>query len=338
MQRAVARVHSEMQRLLAPCFDPCYRRSEMSYGSRKGIARLSNSVAVVTGAAGGIGRALALGLRQKGCHLALVDVDQDGLAQLQRELRETGDHQRAATTHTADVGDRVRMREVAREVVAAHGAVHLLINNAGIGYEAAFPQTSLDDWDAIIAVNLWGVIHGCHFFMPHLAKVERAHIVNMSSLFGIVGMPGQTAYSASKFAVRGLSESLAEELRATSIGLTVVHPGAVATDIIKRTRGDDPELLGRIDQWYRRHAMPPERVAAKIIRAIERGTPRLIIGPDAAFGDTIKRLMPVKGNKIFVDAAIRTLGVEDMRVKRIERWRETMVEGDPDGDQGPGSG
>jgi short-subunit dehydrogenase len=301
------------------------------FKSRKGIRRLSGKVVVVTGAASGIGRALAFGLRDKGCHLALVDLDQDGLCHLQLALREPG-RQQTVTTHVADVSNRVRMRELAREVVEAHGAVHLLINNAGIGYEAAFPQTSLDDWDHVVGVNMWGVIHGCHFFMPHLAKVERAHVVNMSSLFGIVGMAGQSAYSATKFAVRGFSEVLAEELRATSIGLTVVHPGAVATNIMKTAKGDDPHLLERVDAWYQRNAMSPERAAAKIIRAVERGTPRLLIGPDAAFGDFIRRLFPVTGNKLFVDAAIRLLGVEDMRAKRIQQWRETMIEGSPDGD------
>ncbi len=177
---------------------------------------------------------------------------------------------------------------------------------------------------------MWGVIHGCHFFMPQLAKVERAHIVNMSSLFGIVGMAGQSAYSATKFAVRGFSEALAEELRATSIGRTVVPPGAVATNIMKTAKGDDPELLQRVDRWYERNAMPPERAAAKIIRAVESGKPRLLVAPDAYFGDFLRRLMPVVGNKLFVDAAIRILGVEDMRAKRINQWRETMVEGDPD--------
>jgi len=214
--------------------------------------------------------------------------------------------------------------------------VHLLINNAGIGHEAAFPQTSLDDWDRVVSVNMWGVIHGCHFFMPHLAKVERAHIVNMSSLFGIVGMAGQSAYSATKFAVRGFSEALAEELRATTVGLTVVYPGAVATNIMKTAKGDDPELLQRVDRWYGRNAMLPARAGAKIIRAVERGTPRLLIGPDAVFGDFLRRLMPVAGNKLFVDAAIRVLGVEDMRAKRITRWRETMVEGNPDRDPARG--
>lgn len=296
---------------------------------RKGIRDLTGKVAVVTGAANGIGRALALGLWGKGCHLALVDLDQDGLTSLQLSLSGSGRDQ-IATTHVANVGDRARMQELATEVAAAHRAVHVLINNAGISHEAAFPQTSLDDWERIVEVNLWGVIYGCHFFMPHLAKVDRGHIVNLSSLLGIVAMPGQSAYCATKFAVRGLSESLWEELRATSVGLTVVHPGAVATDIMKRARGDDSELLQRVSRWYERHAVLPERAAAQIIRAIEKGTPRLLITPEAAFGDVLKRLMPVTGNKIITDAVIRVIGVEDMRAKRIAQWHETMVKAKDD--------
>jgi NAD(P)-dependent dehydrogenase (short-subunit alcohol dehydrogenase family) len=292
----------------------------------KGIRHLSDKVAVVTGAASGIGRALSLGLLEKGCHLALIDMDRGGLAQFVHELAEyRGD--RTVTTHVANVGDRARMREVAREVVEAHGAVHLLINSAGIAHEAAFPQTSLEDWDRIIDANLWGVIHSCHFFMPHLAKVDRGHIVNLSSLLGIVAMPGQTGYCTTKFAVRGFSESLAEELRTTSVGLTLVYPGAVATNIMKRAKGDDTELLLRLSQWYDRNAMRPRRVADRIIRAIEKGTPRLRIAPEVFLGDILRRLMPLAGNKLMVDAVIRVLGVEDMRSKRIKRWQETMVLG-----------
>jgi short-subunit dehydrogenase len=292
--------------------------------ARKGIRNLSGRVAVVTGAASGIGRALALGLWRKGCHLALVDLDENGLTSLLLSLSGANRAQ-LATTHVANVGDKVRMAEVAREVAEAHRAVHVLINNAGVAFEAAFPQTSLDEWERIVGVNLWGVIYGCHFFMPHLAKADRAHIVNISSLFGIVAMAGQTAYCATKFAVRGLSESLWEELRATSVGLTVVHPGAVASNIMQSARGDDPELLQRVSRWYERNAITPERAAAQIIRAIEKGTPRLVLTPAAKFGDVLKRLLPVMGNKIFGDVVIRVLGVEDMRAKRIAQWRETMM-------------
>jgi short-subunit dehydrogenase len=295
---------------------------------KKGLRQLGGKVAVITGAANGIGRALALGLWDKGCSLALLDLSASGLTDLQDSLVPTRDGQQVST-HVVDVGDKVAMESAAREVAQAHGAIHLLINNAGIAYEASFPQTRLEDWERMISVNLWGVIYGCHFFMPYLAKVERAHIVNLSSLFGILGMAGQTAYCTTKFAVRGLSESLWEELRPTTIGLTVVHPGGVATQIIRSAKGDDPELLERLGDFYERKAMSPHKAAAKIIGAIEKGKPRLLITPEATLGDLIKRLWPVGGNKLMGDVVIRAIGEEGMRAKRLEQWRETMVEGDP---------
>ena len=290
----------------------------------RGIPRLSGKVAVVTGAAHGIGRALAIGLRDRGCDVALVDIDEQALIRLERGLRQTR-ADGAVSAHVADVSDRERLRQVAQDVVAAHGAVHVLVNSAGVAHEAPFVRTSLEDWDRIVAVNLLAVIHGCHYFMPHLAKVDRAHIVNISSLLGIVAMPGQCAYCATKFAVRGFSEALQEELRVTSIGLTVVHPGAVATGVMLRARGDDPQLLQQIDDWYERHALRPARVAERIIRAIERGRPRLLIGHDSMLADVLKRLMPVAGNTLFVNAAIRMLGLEYMRAKRLAQWRDTML-------------
>ena len=293
---------------------------------QKGIRDLRGKVVVVTGAASGIGRALAFGLRGKGCRVALVDVDAEPLSRLHTELSEAA-QDGEVTAHVADVSDRARMRTLADEVIALHGAVHVLINNAGVAYEAAFPQMRLEDWDHIIGVNLWGVIHGCHFFMRHLAKADRAHIVNVSSLLGIVALPGQSAYSTTKFAVRGLSEALWEELRPTSVGLTVVHPGAVATAILRSSGGDDPELLRRMDEWYGRHALAPERASEQIIRAIERGTPRLLIGSDTAFADYVKRMLPTIGNRLIADIAIRTFRVEDMRAKRLAQWRKTMVDG-----------
>ncbi len=171
------------------------------------------------------------------------------------------------------------------------------------------------------------MIHGCHAFLPYLARADRAHIVNLSSLFGIIGMPGQAAYCASKFAVRGLSECLSEELRDTTVGLTVVHPGSVRTRIMETADGDDPELVAHVAAWYRAHAYPPDKAAAKIVGAIERGTRRLRITPDAVIGDLAKRLMPEWGNQAFVEVALRTLGLQHMRGVRAEQWQR-MVDGE----------
>jgi short-subunit dehydrogenase len=296
----------------------------------KGLPELNGKVAVVTGAASGIGRALAVALWQKGCELALVDRDEVGLLELQTELSQT-DPGRKVSLHTADVGNKKRMSEVAADVIECHKTVHLLINNAGIGYEAAFPQTSLEAWEQVISANLWGTIYGCHFFMPFLAKAEHAHIVNMSSLFGIVGMAGQTAYCTTKFAVRGFSESLWEELRGTCVGLTVVHPGSVATNIMKTAAGDDPLLMQRIADWFENNAISPETAAKQIIKAIEKGKARVLITPEVVLADYVKRLMPVFGNKAIGDLVIRTLGLEDMREKRRLQWQKTMVDGDSQG-------
>jgi short-subunit dehydrogenase len=293
---------------------------------RKRIRCLEGKVAVITGAASGIGRALATHLWEKGCHLAIVDVDEAGLGTLAAQLPKA---ERTLSVHVADVADGVRMRSLAREVAAAQEQIHVLLNSAGVAHAAPFLQTNLRDWERVIGVNLWGVIHACHFFMPHLAKVDRAHIVNLSSLLGLVGMPGQAAYCATKFALRGLSETLWEELRPTSIGLTLVHPGAVATNIMKTAEGNDPELLARVATWYEQHAMDPASVAARIIRAIEKGKPRLCIGADSVFADAVKRWMPVTGNRAVSELAVRMLGLRDLRDDQAKRWRESMVDGEP---------
>ena len=290
-----------------------------------GVPDLREKTVVITGGANGIGRQMALQLSSKGTHLALVDIDTGGLEALEKELPGPG----RVSLHKADVSDRGRMRLLAPEIAARHETLDVLVNGAGIAYEAAFSQTTLDAWDRVLGVNLWGAIHGCHFFMPYLAKAPRAHIVNMSSLFGYLGMPGQTAYCASKYAVRGFSEALWEELRGTTIGLTVVHPGSVATDIMRVADGDDEELLAYLADWYDENAYPPAKAAERIITAIERGKDRLLIAREAYLADLVKRLAPVRGNKALSDLIIRVLGLEHMRARRKAQWEETVVRGDP---------
>jgi short-subunit dehydrogenase len=254
------------------------------------LRNLRDKVVVITGAASGIGRALARGLGAKGAHLALVDIDEPALAEIASELEASG---RRISRHVADVGDRHRMQALPGEVVAQHGGVDVLINNAGVSVGAMFADHSIDDAEWLLQINLMGVIYGCKFFLPTLLEAERAHIVNLSSMFGIFSMPGQAIYSTSKAGVRAFTEALWTELDGTSVRLTSVHPGGIRTEVIRSARGMDPEDQRRAAELQDRFAMPAERAAAKIIRAIERDRRRVLVGVDAHLGVFLKRLFPV---------------------------------------------
>jgi len=254
-----------------------------------------NKVAVITGAASGIGRALAQQLAQRGAELALVDVNASALAETAASVAATG---RRVTTHIVDVADAARMEALAETVVAQHGRVELLVNNAGVSVTGTFEEQSLDDWRWIVGVNLWGVVHGCKFFLPHLRRAEEAHIVNLSSTFGIVGMPTQSSYCATKFAVRGLSEALWAELRGSGIGVTSVHPGAVKTNIVRDSRSADANAKQQMALRFDRMAMTPEKAAALILRAVERDKLRVMICPEARAADWAKRLFPAGVHRI----------------------------------------
>ncbi len=254
------------------------------------MRNLRDKVVVVTGAAGGIGRALARELSTKGAHLALVDIDGSGLAEIAAELESSGQR---VSCHPADVGDRRRMEALPGEVTAKHGRVDILINNAGVSIGAMFADHSIDDAEWLLKINLMGVLYGCKFFLPELLKAEQAHIVNLSSMFGIFAMPGQALYSTSKAGVRAFSEALWTELDGTSVRLTSVHPGGIRTDVIRSARGMDPEAKERAVALQERFAMPVERAAAKIIRAIENDRRRVLIGADAHLGVFLNRLFPV---------------------------------------------
>ncbi|MGD8858980.1 MAG: SDR family NAD(P)-dependent oxidoreductase, partial [Myxococcales bacterium] len=180
-------------------------------------------------------------------------------------------------------------------VVDVHGGVHILVNNAGVTVTASFEDHSLEDWEWIMGINFWGVLHGCKLFLPHLKAADEAHIVNLSSLFGLQGMPLQTSYCASKFAVRGLSESLWIELRQHGIGVTSVHPGGVRTSIARSARvvGDEAEqdkstAIALIDN----SRVSPEQCAKMIVGAIKRNKPRLLVAPETHLIESLKRLAP----------------------------------------------
>jgi len=259
---------------------------------------LSDRVAVVTGAASGIGRAVGLALARKGAHLALVDVDDAGLTESASRVRATG---RRVSTHVVDVASRAAMTTLPEAVLAVHEHVHVLVNNAGVALDGTFEELPLDDIAWLLGVNLWGVIHGCSVFLPHLRREEEAHIVNVSSVFGIIGMPENSAYCASKFAVRGLSESLSVELAGSGVGVTCVHPGGVRTSIARRARlQDERRRAVMVAEFERVARMTPEHAADRIVTAIERGTARLRLGPETYLLDWAKRVAPVGTQRALV--------------------------------------
>ena len=195
--------------------------------------RLAGRTAVITGAANGIGRAIAVSLARRGCHLALADIDEAGMAGTAELIQESGVR---VSRHRLDVADRVAVAEFPDIVAAEHGGVDVLVNNAGVAVGGTFEQVSDEDFEWLFEINFWGVVRMTRAFLPLLRASDDARVVNLSSIYGVIAPPEQTAYSASKFAVRGFSEALRHELEGSGIGVTVVHPGGVATSIAENAR------------------------------------------------------------------------------------------------------
>lgn len=256
--------------------------------------RLAGRTAVVTGAAGGIGRGIALSLARRGCHLALADLNAAGLDEAAAAAAAFGVR---VSRHRLDVADREAAAAFPAAVMAEHGRVDLLVNNAGVALGGTFERIAEEDFEWLFEVNFWGVVRMTRAFLPTLRSSDDARIVNLSSLFGLIAPPGQTAYAASKFAVRGFSESLRHELAGSSVGITVVHPGGVATGIADNARL--PRDLGPEEADRGRAAMnrvlrlPAESAGEVIVRAVERRKPRVLVGTDAAALAALERLAPV---------------------------------------------
>lgn len=254
---------------------------------------LSESVAVITGAGSGMGRCLAIQLAAKGASLALADVNEKGLTET-RELLSAA--RGKITYHIVDVGKEEQVKAFAAAVEAEHREATVLFNNAGVALLGDFEEISLENFRWLMDINFWGVIYGTAYFLPMLKKVKRAAIVNTSSLLGFVGAIGQSAYCASKFGVRGFTESLGHELQDTHITVTCVHPGFVRTSIAKTAkRGDHAgealrqESMARFQRIAR---TDPDAAAAKILAGVEQGKKRILIGADAHFVDLWQRLTP----------------------------------------------
>ena len=257
---------------------------------------LRDGVAVITGAAGGIGAALALQLAGRGCHLALVDVNPAGLAATAAQAQASGV---GVSTLVQDLSQPGAVTAVHAHVLAAHGRATLLVNNAGVALGGSFEQVAEADFDWLMRINFGAVVGLTRALLPLLKQAPAAQIVNVSSIFGIIAPPGQTAYCAAKFAVRGFSESLRHELAGagSTVGVTLVHPGGVRTGIAENARlpagASAAEIAEQKEVWRRVLRLSPEDAAARILRGIERREARVLVGEDAVRAAWVQRLFPV---------------------------------------------
>ena len=261
------------------------------------MKNFNNKVAAITGAASGMGRTLALNLAAQGCHLALSDVNAKGLAETAQMVGKLGVK---VTTAAVNVADRAQMEAWADQVVEDHGRVNLLFNNAGVALGATIDIVKPEDFEWIMGINFWGVVWGTKAFLPHLKAAGEGHIVNTSSLFGLLAVPTQGTYNASKFAVRGFTEALRQELdmEACGVSATCVHPGGIRTNIAMAARidpsmaaktGIDAEAARqRFDQLL--NTTSADSAAKQILRAVQRNQRRVLVGPDAKFLDKVVRL------------------------------------------------
>jgi short-subunit dehydrogenase len=271
------------------------------------MTAIRGSAAAVTGAASGIGRALALELAARGCDLALADRDEAGLQSVAAEIgkaqtdtSQPGKAQgRKVTTHRLDVSNPAEIADFAQTAAAAHPGLNIVVNNAGVALLGQFAEVDQAQMDWLMNINFWGVVHSTRAFLPQLARQKEAHIVNVSSIFGIVAPPGQTAYAAAKFAVRGFSEALRHELQMAKspVRLSVVHPGGVSTNIVRNSRtgagvADNARRVQSIERFDASAKTTPKAAALRIITGIEKNQPRILIGNDARFMDILQRLRP----------------------------------------------
>ena len=299
---AVAQVH---RRLPAPA--GVVRRRGLPGGAR--VKTLDDKVVVITGAGSGIGRALALNLARRGSLLALSDVDEAGLAETVAQATRAGAIR--VRSDRLDVADRDAFARYALDMVQEFGRVNVVINNAGVALAGDFNDLEYTDIDWLVGVNFWGVVHGTKEFLPHLIASGDGHVVNLSSLFGLVSMPGQSMYNATKYAVRGMTEALREEMLIAGhpVGVTAVHPGGIKTAIARNARVSAKESKEATAQLFdeKLARMTPERAAEIIVNGILKNRARVLVGIDAHAMHHLAKLLGSRYQDVVAKTSKRVL-------------------------------
>lgn len=267
------------------------------------MKNLNAKVAVITGAGSGIGRALALNLAQQGCALALADINEAAL----EETRSLIVSNQKVSLHGLDVGNKDAVFAFADEVYKEHSQIDIVINNAGVALSDTVENATYDDMQWLFDINFWGVVHGTKAFMPYLQQRPEAQLVNISSIFGIIAVPTQSTYNAAKFAVRGFTEALRQEVAGSNLKVTCVHPGGIKTNIARNSRFkvgiDASTTAANMAQEFDKVARTsPEQAAATIIKGIQKDKKRILIGADAKILDMLQRFLPVHYTSVFAAA------------------------------------
>ena len=275
------------------------------------MQQFTDKVAAITGAGSGIGRALAVELARQGAHLALADVDEVGLAETVARAEGYGVK---VTSTRVDVADKDAVFAWADQVVADHGTVNLIVNNAGVALGATVEAMAYEDFEWLMDIDFWGVVHGTKAFLPHLVASGDGHVVNISSVFGLLSIPSQSAYNAAKFAVRGFTDALRIELDMADNGVsaTTIHPGGIKTSIARNARMDasvteaaDSSTDEVVRDFEKVLLTSPEKAATQILKAVQRNRRRALIGPDAKVLDLISRLPAGLHQRVLAKGAAR---------------------------------
>jgi NAD(P)-dependent dehydrogenase (short-subunit alcohol dehydrogenase family) len=264
----------------------------------------NGKVAAITGAGSGIGRALALELAGRGARLALSDVDSAGVEETVAEVAGRGG---TAQGYTLDVSNRQAVFAHAEEVASDLGKVNLIFNNAGVAMHNPILETPIEDIEWLMGINYWGVVYGTKAFLPHLIASGDGYVVNVSSVFGLIAVPGQAAYNSAKFAVRGFTEALRQEMlmSGTPVGVSCVHPGGVKTSIARSAHLPGRDPVESAKQFEKTARTTPERAARTILRGVERNRAKILVGPDAYAIDVMGRALGSRYQAIVTRAVAR---------------------------------